>query len=150
MKVILLADVKGHGKKGDLVKVSDGYARNFLLPKNMAKIADDHAVAEMKSAEQAKEFHIEQERKHAQEIADKLKGKKIQIHASAGKAGKLFGSVTSKEIAKELQKIHNVDIDKRKIHLNSDIKTFGVYSCDIKVHSGISTQISVEVISQED
>lgn len=145
MKVILLADVKGSGKKGELISVSDGYARNFLLPKGLAKEANAQAMTELKNQEESKLHKIEVEKKAATEAAEKLSGKTVKLHAKPGKNGKLFGSVTAKEIAEELKKAYGVDVDKRKIVLDMDIKAFGTYTCEIKFYPGISTKISVAV-----
>lgn len=145
MKVILLDDVKGSGKKGQLVNVSDGYARNFLIPRKLAKEANAQALNELKNAEQAKKHKIETEKANAEETAKRLSGKTIKIEAKAGQEGKLFGSVTSKEIAGELQKVYGVTVDKRKIETKEDIKNYGTYECEIKLYTGISAKIYVTV-----
>ena len=145
MKVILLADVKGSGKKGTVVNVSDGYARNFLLPRKLAKEANPQALNELNNEIKAKEHKIEVEKSEALKDANKLEGKTIKIIASAGKGGKLFGSVTSKEIAKEIHDKLGVTIDKRKIVLKTDIKTYGTYECEIKHYNGISAKVFVSV-----
>ena len=125
MKVVLLADVKGSGKKGELVNVSDGYARNFLFPKKLAKEANAQALNELKNAEESKAFKIKQETEAAQASADKINGKSVSILAKAGQGGKLFGSVTAKEIAEAIKKQYGVDVDKRKIDTKGDMKAFG-------------------------
>ena len=145
MKVILLADVKGSGKKGTVVNVSDGYARYFLLPRKLAKEANPQALNELNNEIKAKEHKIEVEKSEALKDANKLEGKTIKIIASAGKGGKLFGSVTSKEIAKEIHDKLGVTIDKRKIVLKTDIKTYGTYECEIKLYNGISAKVFVSV-----
>lgn len=104
MKVILLQDVKGSGKKGELVNVSDGYARNFLFPKKLAREANAQAMNELKNAEAAKEHHAAVELANAKEAAAKIEGKTVKVVGKAGQGGKLFGSVTAKEIAEELKK----------------------------------------------
>lgn len=149
MKVILLADVKGSGKKGELIEVSDGYARNFLLPRKLAKEANAQAMNEFRNAEQSKQYKLEVQKAQAQETADKLNSVIVKIEASAGKGGKLFGSVTSKEIAEEIKKQFNADIDKRKISLDTDIKAFGTYNCEIKLFTGISTKLKIQVVEKE-
>lgn len=149
MKVVLLADVKGSGKKGELVNVSDGYARNFLFPRKLAKEANAQAMNELKNAEQAKLHKIEMEKAGANAAKEKLSGKTVKIYANAGQGGKLFGSVTSKEIAEELKKSFGVEVDKRKIELSSDIKAFGTYECDVKLYSGISAKVYV-MVSEKD
>lgn len=144
MKVILTADVKGKGKKGEMVTVSDGYARNFLFPRNLAVNADAQAMTELKNREDAKAFHIAEEKKAAQSVCDKINGKTVIINAKAGASGKLYGSITSKEIAEEIKKQFSVDIDRRKISVN-DIKAAGDYSADIKLYNGIAAKLTVSV-----
>ena len=125
MKVVLLADVKGSGKKGELVNVSDGYARNFLFPKKLAKEANAQALNELKNAEESRAFKIKQETEAAQASADKINGKSVSILAKAGQGGKLFGSVTAKEIAEAIKTQYGVEVDKRKIDTKGDRKAFG-------------------------
>lgn len=144
MKVILLADVKGHGKKGELCNVSDGYARNFLFPKKLAVEANATAMNELKNREEAKAHHIEEEKKAAEAVANKLNGKTIEILAKAGASGKLFGAVTAKEIAIAIKEKFGVEIDKRKMQV-ADIKQFGEYTAEIKLYSGISAKLQVIV-----
>lgn len=141
MKVVLLADVKGSGKKGELVNVSDGYARNFLFPKKLAKEANAQALNELKNAEESKAFKIKQETEAAQASADKINGKSVSILAKAGQGGKLFGSVTAKEIAEAIKKQYGVDVDKRKIDTKGDMKAFGTYECEVKLYSGITATV---------
>lgn len=145
MKVILLEDVKANGKKGELVNVSDGYARNFLLPKKLAKIADAQALNELKNAENAKQFKIDTEKANANQCKAKLDNATIKITAKAGQNGKLFGSVTSKEIGAEIKNKFSIDIDKRKITTKGDIKAFGTYTCEIKLYTGITATLNVVV-----
>ena len=144
MKVVLLSDVKGQGKKGELCNVSDGYARNFLFPKNLAVAADSAAMSELKSREQAKEHHKKEEIAAAKAMAEKLEGKTVTIKAKAGANGKLFGSVTSKEIVAEIKNSLNMDIDRKKMTV-ADIKNFGEYTAEIKLYTGISAKITVKV-----
>lgn len=144
MKVILLQDVKGHGKKGELVTVSDGYARNFLLPRNLAMIADAQAMNELKNKEASVKYHKEMDKKAAEEAAKVLNGKTVVVHAKAGQNGKLFGSVTTKEVSEAIQKDMNVTVDKRKISMK-DIKAFGVFTAEIKLLQGITASVNVEV-----
>lgn len=136
MKVILTQDVKGSGKKGELVKVSDGYARNFLLPKGLAIEASAQALGEMKARQASVEHKAAVEKQAAQEMAGKIGGKTVKIAAKAGANGKLFGSVTSKEISEELSRQFGAQIDKRKIVMDSDIKAFGSYTVQVKLHPG--------------
>ena len=149
MKVVLLQDVKSIGKKGELCNVSDGYARNFLLPRKLAKEANAQAMNELKNAEAAKEFKIKTETEQAQKNADAVKGKTIKIYAKAGQAGKIFGSVTPREIAEEIGKQLGVEVDNRKIALESDIKAFGSYNFDVKFYNGITATMTVAVCETE-
>ena len=145
MKVVLLQDVKSIGKKGELCNVSDGYARNFLLPRKLAKEANAQAMNELKNAEAAKEYKIKTETRQAQENADAVNGKTVKIYAKAGQGGKIFGSVTSRELAEEIGKQLGVQVDKKKIVLEADIKAFGTYNFDVKFYNGISATMSVAV-----
>lgn len=144
MKVILLADVKGHGKKGELCNVSDGYARNFLFPKKLAVEADNAALNELKNREESAAHHKKEEIKAANETAAKLEGKTVVIKARAGSGGRLFGSVTSKEIAQEIKNSLGVEIDKKKMNA-PDIKNFGEYTAEIKLYQGIVAKLTVKV-----
>ena len=144
MKVVLLADVKGHGKKGELCNVSDGYARNFLFPKKLAVEANATAMNELKNREESKAHHIAEEKRLAEETAAKLDGKQVEISAKAGASGKLFGAVTAKEIAVEIKNKFGIDIDRRKMQV-ADIKQFGEYTAEIKLYTGIAAKIQVIV-----
>lgn len=148
MKVILLTDVKGSGKKGELVNVSDGYARNFLFPRKLAKEANAQAMNELKNAEQAKQHKIEVDKAAANEAAKKINGKTLKLYANAGQGGRLFGSVTAKEVAEELKKCYGIEVDKRKLELSSEIKSFGTFECEVKLYAGISAKIFVMVSEQ--
>ena len=149
MKVVLLQDVKSIGKKGELCNVSDGYARNFLLPRKLAKEANAQAMNELKNAEAAKEYKIKTETELAEKNAAALQGKTVKIYAKAGQAGKIFGSVTSREIAEEIKKQYGVEVDKRKVALEADIKAFGTYNFDVKFYNGISAAMSVAVCEKD-
>ena len=144
MKVVLTADVKGHGKKGELVNVSDGYARNFLLPQKLAVEANNSALSELKSREEAKAHHIAVEKAEAQDIADKLSKTNVVIKAKAGASGKLFGAITSKEIAAEIEKKLGIKLDRRKIVMK-DIKAYGDYTVEVKLYNGIVADLSIRV-----
>ena len=144
MKVILTQDVKGQGKKGQLVDVSDGYARNFLLPRKLAVPADAQAMNELKKREDAAKYHKDMEKKAAEEAAATLKGKTVVLHAKAGQGGRLFGSVTAKEVAEEIRRQFGVEIDRRKIDM-ADIKTFGSYTAGLKLGSGVTAEVTVSV-----
>lgn len=144
MKVILKQDVKSLGKKGDLVNASDGYARNFLFPKGLAVEANASAMNDYNNKESAKKFHKAEEVKAAQELAARLEGKTFKLTAKAGANGKLFGSVTSKDVSKKIKDDLSVDIDKRKIVME-DVKAFGTIQAEVKVYQGISAKIFVQV-----
>lgn len=145
MKVILLQDVKSLGKKGELVNVSDGYARNFLFPKSMAKEANAQAMNEFKNAEQSKQYKIDTAIAAANKAKSELEGSKFVMKAKAGESGRLFGSITAKEIAAEVKKQKHIDIDKRKIVLREDIKTLGEYEAELKLYSGITANCTISV-----
>ena len=140
MKVILTQDVKGQGKKGELVNVSDGYARNFLFPRGLASEANAAAMNELKNREAAAAFHKEQEKQQAKESAAAIDGKTVKIAARAGQGGRLFGAVTSKVLAREF----GVTVDKRKIDMD-DVKAFGSYTAEVKLSHGISAKLTVMV-----
>ncbi len=144
MKVILKQDVKGLGKKGQLVNTSDGYARNFLFPKGLAAEANAQAMSELKNKEDAERYRIKTETAAAQKAADEIAGKTIRIAAKAGQNGKLFGSVTAKEIAETLKSTFGVNVDKRKINVE-EIKQFGTYEFEVKLYTGISAKLYVMV-----
>ena len=144
MKVIFLKDVKGSGKKGEIKEVADGYAKNFLLKNNLAVIADNKSLSENKIQNQAKDFHKQVEKDEAMALAEKIKDKTVVLEVRSGENGKLFGSVTSKEIADEFEK-QNIKIDKRKIEINSSIKTAGIYQCTAKVYPEISAKFNLEI-----
>jgi len=145
MKVILLCDVKGQGKKDQIVDVSDGYARNFLFPQKKAIPADAKATSELKSKEESKQYKISEERKAAQALADKIKETSVDIVMGHGADGRLYGSVTSKDIAESLSKLINAEVDKRKINLKESIKAYGNYEVEIKLYQGISAKLFVRV-----
>lgn len=145
MKVILKADVKGNGKKGEIINVSDGYARNFLFPKGLAVEANAQAMNEYNNAVSSKEHHDKLLRDAAEENRKKLDAASVTITAKAGQGGRLFGSVTSKEIASEIKKSLSLDIDKKKIVLDADIKAFGTFNVPIKLYPGISATLKVIV-----
>ena len=145
MKVLLLADVKGQGKKDQIVEVSDGYARNFLFPKKLAVPADAKVMSEAKSKEEAKQFRLKEEKAAAKALADKIGALTVKITASSGADGRLYGSVTSKDIAEKLKEQHKIDIDKRKLVLNDNIKAYGTYEIEVKVYPEVSAKLKVNV-----
>ena len=145
MKVILLCDVKGQGKKDQIINVSDGYARNFLFPQKKAIPADAKATSELKSKEESKQYRISEERKAAQSLAEKIKDITVEIKMEHGQDGRLYGSVTAKDIAEKLKAILGIDIDKRKITLKETIKAYGNYSVEIKLYTDVSAKFIVKV-----
>lgn len=145
MKVILTCDVKGQGKKGDIVNVSDGYARNFLFPQKKAIIADAKATSELKSKEEAKQFRISEEKKAAEALKAKIDGKVLEIKMECGQDGRLYGSVTAKDVADKLEELLNTEIDKRKITLKDQIKTYGNHAAEIKLFADVVAKFTVSV-----
>ena len=144
MKLVLLQDVKSLGKKGEMVNASDGYARNFLIPKGLAKEVNNQVMNEFKNAENSKKYKTEQDIAAANAAKAKLDGQTLLIKAKAGQGSKLFGSITSKEVSAEIKNKLSLDIDKRKISM-SDIKTIGSFKAEIKLYTGISATLTVEV-----
>ena len=149
MKVLLLQDVKGKGKKDTIVDVSDGYARNFLLPKGVAVEANAKIMHDYKNKQAAKKHHEEMEKAAAKETAERLSGIVVKIYATGGADSRLYGAVTSKEISEELEKQHGIVVDKRKIVLEDPIKAYGSYTLDAKLYPEISGKINV-IVTQKD
>jgi len=145
MKVVLLQDVKAQGKKGELINVSDGYARNFLFPKGLAVEADAKIMSELKSKEEARLHKIEEEKAAARAVAEKLTGVVVKLKSTAGADGRLYGSVTAKDIAEALEKDHGITVDKRKIDMDGPIRAFGSYALDVKLYTDVSGKINVVV-----
>lgn len=145
MKVILTQDVKAQGKKGQLIDVSDGYARNFLLPKKLAVEATATNMSELKNAETKKRIQEEKELATAKETAAKLEGITVKIKRSSGEDGKLYGSVSAKDIAEAASEQFGIDIDKRKIVLAEPVKAYGSYTVNVKLHSAVSGKIAFVV-----
>ena len=145
MKVVLRANVKGAGKKDQMVEVSDGYARNFLLPRGLAVAANTAAINEVKTKESAKQHRAEVELSEAQATAAKINGITVHVKARAGQGGRLFGAVTGKDIAEALGKATGAEVDKRKVVLDADIKNYGQYEVEIKVYPGVAAKVKVVV-----
>lgn len=145
MQVILNQDVKGQGKKGQMVKVSDGYARNYLLPRGLAKEATKANINELKGKAESLEYRIQTEKNEASEIAEKMKEIEVVITAKAGSNGKLFGSVTSKDVADELTKQHHIKLDKKKFVMPDGIKNLGTTEIDVKLYTGITGKLKIVV-----
>ena len=149
MKVILQQDVRGQGKKGQMVEVSDGYGRNFLLPRKLAVEATAENVNTMKMQDKARQARLAEEKAAAQALAERLKGVQVNIRARAGQGGKLFGSITSKEIAEEMKKQFDMDVNKSKIVLSDPIKSFGAFEVKCKLGSEVSGVINLLVIEEK-
>ena len=145
MKVLLLQDVKGKGKKDQIINVSDGYARNFLFPKKLAVEADAKAMADAKNKEDARLFKIEQDKAAARELAEKISAVTVKIKASAGADGRLYGSITTSDIAAALKEQHGLEVDRRKIVADGAIKAFGSYTLDVKLYPEILGKINLVV-----
>ena len=148
MKVILLQDVKPHGKKGDLVSVSDGYARNYLFPKKLAREANAQAMNEYKNAEDSKNYKLATQKAQANHFKSQLEGETLVIKAK-GSGEKLFGSITAKDISSRIKQDYQINIDKRKIVIGKDIKTFGKFKVEIKLFTGISAIVNIEVVEDK-
>lgn len=149
MKVILLQDVKAQGKKGEMITVSDGYARNFLLPRKLAMEATVDAINAKNNADAAKAHRIEVERENARAAAAQLAASPVKIYAKAGTGGRLFGSVTTKEIAEALKAQHHIDIQKNQLVLEEPIKSFGTFMVKAKLYTEISGTVTVQVFEEK-
>jgi large subunit ribosomal protein L9 len=148
MEVILLKDVKGQGKKGDVVKVSDGYARNFLLPKGYAVQATEQGKKKLREQNAIMQRKRQAEEENAKTQAEKISTAAVEFEVKAGENGKLFGSITGKDISEALEKQHGIKVDKKKIALPEPIKNIGEYQVEIKVYPEISAQLKV-IIKQQ-
>ncbi len=145
MKVVLMADVKGQGKKNDIIEVSDGYARNFLLPRKLAVEATNKILNEIKGQNEAKQHRLAVELAEARALAAKLDTLLIKIHASSGNDGRLYGAITAKDIADQLEKDYGIVIDKRKIVLDTSIRAYGQYDPDVKLYPDVTGKLHVLV-----
>lgn len=148
MKVILTQDVKGQGKKGQMIEVSDGYGRNYLLPRGLAQEATKSNINVMEGKAASAEFHKQKELEEARDLADKIKEITVILKAKAGANGKLFGSITSMDVAEALKFQHHIKIDKKKFDLKEGIKTLGIKEVDVKIYTGVSAKLKVEVVSE--
>ena len=146
MKVILLQDIKGVGKKDQVINANDGYARNYLFPKKLAVEANAGNLTNLKSKQDSNQYRKDLQKEEAIKIADKLKGLTVQIKVKAGENGKIFGGVTSKEIAENLKAQHGIEIEKKKIILSETIKTLGTVNVDIKLYEGVTAKLKVQVV----
>lgn len=147
MKVILKADIKGVGKKNEVVNASDGYARNFLFPKKLAVEANAENMSKLQAQKDAKQFRKDTEKEEAKKVAEKLTKIMIKVQVKAGENGKIFGGVSAKDIAENLEKQHKIKIDKKKIDLKETIKTLGVHNVDVKLYEGVYGKIKIDVVS---
>ena len=145
MKVILLQDVKAQGKQGELINVSEGYARNLLFPKKLAVEADAKAMNELKNREASKAYKLETDKAAAKATADKLAAVTVKVVVGSGAEGRLYGSVTSKEIAEQLKAQFGIEIDRRKIVMPDPIKAYGTYKSDVKLFPEIVGKLTVSV-----
>mgnify|MGYP005795230707 FL=1 len=149
MKVILKADIKGVGKKDQIINASDGYARNFLFPKNLAVEANNENMSKLKAKQDANAFRKSQEKEEAKKIADKLSKILLKVEVRSGENGKIFGGVSSKEIAENLKEKYNIIIDKKKIELKETIKEIGERKVDIKLYEGVVGSLKIDVIPKQ-
>ena len=147
MKVILQADVKGTGKKGQVFEVADGYARNFLFPKKLAVEATTGNIQDISHKKALEDRRKEKEKQDAIELADKLNALQIEVKTKTGEGGRLFGSVTSKEIVDALKKQHGVEVDKRKLEVKEPIKALGNYEVHVKIHQDVMAKLQVHVVA---
>ncbi len=145
MKVILTQDVKAQGKKGQLIDVSDGYAKNFLIPKGLAIVAGNKEMNELKNRESAQKFKIETEQKEARALGEKLLASVVKIYVAPGADGRFYGSVTAMDISAALKEQYGIEIDKRKIVMPDPIKAFGNYTFDVKLYAEITGKLNVIV-----
>ena len=149
MKVILRKDVKGRGRTGDILEVADGFARNYLIPQGFATLASKGAIDQAKSMQRARAIKLEKEKAGALETADVLNASKVTISVNVGDEGKLFGSVTPSDVAKEITKVTSIEIDRRDISLSAQIKTLGSYSAKVELHPEVSAVVPVEIVAIE-
>ena len=148
MKVILKADIKGVGKKDEIINASDGYARNFLFPKNLAVEANSENMAKLKAKKDSQQFQKNQQKEGAEKIADKLSKIILKIKVKSGENGKIFGGVSAKEIAQELENAYQIKVDKKKIDLKETIKTLGMRTIQIKLFEGVVGTLKIDIISE--
>ena len=148
MKVILLDNIKGVGKKDEIINASDGYVRNFLFPKKLAVEANNENMSKLKAKKQSEQYKKDVNKENAEKIAKELDDITLTIKVKAGENGKIFGGVTSKEISEELKKQYKIDIDKKKIILNENIKNLGSFDISMKLFEGVTGKLKVKVISE--
>ena len=149
MKVILKLDIKGEGKKDQIINAADGYARNFLFPKNLAVPADEGNMNNLKAKNESKAYRKGEDLKEAKEIAERLKKITVKIAVKAGENGKLFGAVTAKEISETLKKDFGIEVDKKKVLLSESIKVAGVTTVELKLNEGVMAKVAVMVMPKQ-
>lgn len=148
MKVILKQDIKGVGKKDQIINVSDGYVRNFLFPKNMAVEANNENMSKLKAKQDSNAFKKQQEKEEAQKIADKISKIILKVPVKAGGNGKIFGGVSTKEISDLLEKNYKIKVDKKKIELKETIKELGTRNVNIKLYEGVIANLKIDVVAE--
>lgn len=146
MKVILTQDIKGVGKKDEIINANDGYARNFLFPKKLAVEANTQNMSLLKGRKDSANFKKEQDKEKANQLKEKLSKIMLTIKVKSGENGKIFGSITAKEIATELKEQYKIEIDKKKINLKESIKELGTFHVDIKLYEGIVGQLKIDIV----
>lgn len=149
MKVILKEDIKGVGKKDQVINASDGYARNFLFPKNKAVEANAENMSKLKAKQDSNNYKKEQEKEEAKKIADKISKIMLKVHVKAGENGKIFGGVSTKEISELLEKNYQIKVDKKKIQLKETIKTLGTTNVNIKLYEGVVANLKIDIIVEQ-
>ncbi len=148
MKVILTQDIKGSGKKDEIINTSDGYARNYLFPKKLAVEANAENLAKLKAKQQANAYKKDQEKEEAKKLAEKMGKIMLTFPVKVGENGKVFGGISSKEIADSLQKTHQITVDKKKIDMKEAIKELGTKTISIKLYEGVTAKLKINVIGQ--
>ena len=148
MKIILLQDIKGVGKKDEVINASDGYVRNFLFPKNLAVEANAENMAKLQAQNSSKQFKKDTEKEEAQKLAEKMNKISLRIQVKAGENGKIFGGVSAKEVSDLLKEEYKIEVDKKKIELKETIKTLGVRTLTIKLYEGVIGNLKIDVISK--
>lgn len=146
MKVILLSDIKGVGKKDQIINANDGYARNYLFPKKLAVEATAGNLGNLKAKQESNQYRKDMQKEEAMNLANKLKELNLEIKVKAGENGKIFGGVTAKEIAENLKLQYNIEIDKKKVNLSETIKVIGTRTVDVKLYEGVIGKLKVNVI----
>lgn len=146
MKVILLENIKGVGKKDEIINASDGYARNFLFPRKLAIEANKGNLGNLKAKQDSNQYRRDQEKENAEKIAEKLEDVVLKVKVKAGENGKIFGGVTAKEISENIKEQYNIEIDKKKIVLKETIKTLGTTTVDVKLFEGVVAKLKVSTV----